>query len=540
MALKMHPDKAMQFEGMSYDEADARFKLLQEAYNVLSDPRKKLEYDSTIEVDDFLPSSADTPEEFYRVFGAAFRRLSRWSVDTNLPNFGNEDTPFQKVKKFYEFYYKFKSRRVFPHEDEEDEELAESREHRRWIKQNNEKLRRRAKKDERDRIAKFVEAAYKCDPRIAAKAQAEKEERERKKQDRADERRRQKEEEEARKAEEEARKAEEERRQAEQEAERKRIEKARKQELRTLRSSLKAKLSERQVPSADIDVLCQELELDQLRDLLTTIEGGNDSDISHKVQNDLDQAKDRIKERELVKEREKAELIRKFENMSKVDEEKKMAKMEEWTAEELRLLNKAVDEKFPAGSQRRWENIAAYVRTRTVDEVIFMVKHRLAKGYVPKATQEAHSHYQIAEKRKKNLNITSDADQRETAFSDLQQKGTCALARCTTVSFTTWRAHSNPPPNPPPHTHIFLADLKGNAALATPKTEAKVVSEASGAWTQVQEMALVKAMKTFGKELADRWDRVAEAVPGKSKVDCMKRFKELAVAAKAKKDGAAS
>lgn len=34
---------------------------------------------------------------------------------------------------FYDFWFAFKSWRVFPHEDEEDVEQAEFREQRRWI-----------------------------------------------------------------------------------------------------------------------------------------------------------------------------------------------------------------------------------------------------------------------------------------------------------------------------------------------------------------------------------------------------------------------
>lgn len=45
-------------------------------------------------------------------------------------------------------------------------------------------------------------------------------------------------------------------------------------------------------------------------------------------------------------------------------------------------------------------------------------------------------------------------------------------------------------------------------------------------------------MKIFGKELEDRWDRVAGAVPGKTKAQCFRRFKELREVFKAKKGGA--
>lgn len=69
------------------------------------------------------------------------------------------------------------------------------------------------------------------------------------------------------------------------------------------------------------------------------------------------------------------------------------------------------------------------------------------------------------------------------------------------------------------------------AAAAKPK---KVVAD-SGEWTEEQELALVQALKQFGKELPDRWERISTVVPGKSKAACFKRFKELKEVFKAKK-----
>ena len=38
------------------------------------------------------------------------------------------------------------------------------------------------------------------------------------------------------------------------------------------------------------------------------------------------------------------------------------------------MLRKALD-KFPVGTSKRWEQVQAYVRTRTLDEILEMVKH---------------------------------------------------------------------------------------------------------------------------------------------------------------------
>lgn len=66
-----------------------------------------------------------------QVFGPAFKRNSRWSLTQPVPDVGDEDTPYNVVDKFYDFWFSFKSWREFPHDDEEDIEQAESREEKR-------------------------------------------------------------------------------------------------------------------------------------------------------------------------------------------------------------------------------------------------------------------------------------------------------------------------------------------------------------------------------------------------------------------------
>ncbi|ODM90339.1 DnaJ subfamily C member 2 [Orchesella cincta] len=56
-------------------------------------------------------------------------------------------------------------------------------------------------------------------------------------------------------------------------------------------------------------------------------------------------------------------------------------------------------------------------------------------------------------------------------------------------------------------------------------------------WTAQEQKLLEQALKTYSAAAhpGDRWEKVAESVPGRSKKECMARFKELAALVKAKK-----
>lgn len=44
-------------------------------------------------------------------------------------------------------------------------------------------------------------------------------------------------------------------------------------------------------------------------------------------------------------------------------------------------------------------------------------------------------------------------------------------------------------------------------------------------WTNEEQQQLEQALKKFPNGTEERWDRIAECVPSRSKKDCMKRFK---------------
>lgn len=46
-------------------------------------------------------------------------------------------------------------------------------------------------------------------------------------------------------------------------------------------------------------------------------------------------------------------------------------------------------------------------------------------------------------------------------------------------------------------------------------------------WTDGDDLALLNALKAFPKDVAMRWEKIAAAVPGKTKASCMKRMSDL-------------
>jgi len=183
VAMRLHPDKcgigsATQAQR---DRIEARYKLIQDAFETLTDVTKRRLVDSTDVPDKALPETLAAGADFYEVFGPAFEGLARYSERPGAPLLGDASTPYAEVDAMYSFWYTFKSWREFPHEDEEDSEVADSRERKRDIERKNAKLREAAKKEETNKIKDFVQAAYKFDPRVIAAAAAAKAKKEAKK-----------------------------------------------------------------------------------------------------------------------------------------------------------------------------------------------------------------------------------------------------------------------------------------------------------------------------------------------------------------------
>ncbi|KAJ9152601.1 hypothetical protein P3X46_026153 [Hevea brasiliensis] len=514
VALKYHPDKqaalllAEETEAAKQakkDEIESHFKSIQEAYEVLIDPLKRRIYDSTDEFDDEIPTDCAL-QDFFRVFGPAFMRNGRWSVNQPIPSLGDDNTSLKEVESFYDFWYSFKSWREFPHADEFDIEQAESREHKRWMERQNAKLTEKARKEEYARIRTLVDNAYRRDPRILRRKEEEKAEKQRKKEAKILAKKLQ-EEEALRAAEEEKRlKEEEERRAAEVALQQKKVKEKEKKLLRKERTRLRTLsatiLSQRllDLGEEDVENLCLSLDIDQLRNICGKMEGKDvleqakvlrdASGSSHDSDSNKRDEKKNIQQNDTVVSNGTVPLSS-FERKEKP-----------WEKEEIELLRKGM-QKYPKGTSRRWEVISEYIGTgRSVEEIL-----KATKTVLLQKPDSAKAFDSFLEKRKPAQSIASPLTTREEIGSAAIKQGPGSSAmKLDDSEESSSRSANNKNPD------------EGFAENGSSS------SSDQDAWSTVQERALVQALKTFPKETSQRWERVAAAVPGKTVNQCKKKF----------------
>jgi DnaJ family protein C protein 2 len=159
--LKHHPDKTTHKGGN-----DNFFKCIQKAWEVLTDEKRRRQFDSCDPTfDEDLPEPKLTGD-FFEVYAPVFHRESRFSKNPKVPVLGDMNTPRQEVEAFYKFWFSFDSWRSFEMRDEEDTSSADSREEKRWLDRKNQAQRKKYKKEDNMRLVRLVDQAFAVDPRI--------------------------------------------------------------------------------------------------------------------------------------------------------------------------------------------------------------------------------------------------------------------------------------------------------------------------------------------------------------------------------------
>ncbi|XP_078702755.1 dnaJ homolog subfamily C member 1-like [Branchiostoma floridae x Branchiostoma belcheri] len=235
----------------------------------------------------------------------------------------------------------------------------------------------------------------------------------------------------------------------------------------------------------------------------------------------------------------------------------------EWTEDELSQLAKSMA-KFPGGTSGRWEKIAAEVG-RPVSEVttqaakvksnkFTVVQGKAAPSSVPNVTKTNIG--------KKGKGISDDIiSTRDTETDDInafmmgdglsQGRGRKSKKADSDVAKTDSKKKSKSDKNVdrtalmPGAPKVKGQDSsKERVAVENKSTsDAKSILEASahmdsGAWSQKQQKLLETAIAQHPKGTAERWEKIAEMVPGKGKEDCMLRYKELVERVRKKKQTA--
>lgn len=212
-----------------------------------------------------------------------------------------------------------------------------------------------------------------------------------------------------------------------------------------------------------------------------------------------------------------------------------------WSPENVQILIKAVN-LFPAGTVQRWETIANYLNIHcpsattikfNARDVLNKAKTMQASDFKQKndANENAFASF---EKNKKKLKkeVNSEASINDTDVKLVENGkpvnghggGDIDEPKTNGVPMTNGKAEPIVPVSAPP------------AEPPSEPTSTPIIQSANSTWTKDEQSILEQAMKTYPVSTPDRWDRIAECLPNRSKKDCLRRVKELVDRVNAKRE----
>ncbi|KAL4793867.1 DnaJ domain-containing protein [Aspergillus venezuelensis] len=164
--LRHHPDKKAALGDR--DENDSFFKCIQKATEVLSDPVKRRQFDSVDEAAEVEPPTKKQSQKgnFFKLWAPVFESEGRFSKIQPVPQLGNEDSTFDEVNNFYNFWYNFDSWRTFEYLDEDVPDDNENRDQKRHVEKKNANARRKRKTEDTARLRHLVDDCAALDERI--------------------------------------------------------------------------------------------------------------------------------------------------------------------------------------------------------------------------------------------------------------------------------------------------------------------------------------------------------------------------------------
>jgi len=199
-----------------------------------------------------------------------------------------------------------------------------------------------------------------------------------------------------------------------------------------------------------------------------------------------------------------------------------------WTDDDLIELARLI-KKIPGGRLERWERIAEAME-RTAEEVTKMAaKIKNNPSIVPKKQgMTGREEKRLIADDCLEAEIAGDDDDCEEEENSQTEEEDEEVDEDGYVVYGAVKAEE-----------YVIPEEKSKK-----KTKGGKLGEAGGesedtVWSQEQQRSLELALTQFPKGSAERWDRIAGKVEGKSKEQCMARFKQLAEQVKKKKAEAA-
>ncbi|KAI5706655.1 hypothetical protein M8J75_010115 [Diaphorina citri] len=199
LALKWHPDK----NPNNLEEAKEQFQLIQQAYEVLSNPHERAFYDKhkdvflrqdydesdSIDLTPYFTASCykgygDGEKGFYSVYRDVFIKIAVEEMEfseeeMDIPNFGNSTSSYYNtVHNFYAFWQSFSTKKTYSWLKAFDINMAPNRRVLRLIEKENKRIRDKAKKEYNDTVKNLVEFVRKKDKRVQNQALIKKQEKE--------------------------------------------------------------------------------------------------------------------------------------------------------------------------------------------------------------------------------------------------------------------------------------------------------------------------------------------------------------------------
>lgn len=202
-----------------------------------------------------------------------------------------------------------------------------------------------------------------------------------------------------------------------------------------------------------------------------------------------------------------------------------------WTDVDLAKLAKLM-KKYPAGTPDRWDRIAEMLE-RLPWEVTKMAKKIKDNSYMVPVSRQAQGLTGLEDQKmvsddRMESNYNESEDPEEDSEEDETEEDS------DDDNYGAYSLASKPEEFQVPE---VKTKKKTRKADGEENIDCNETTTQADPWSQAQQKALETALVQFPKGTTERWERIANKVPGKTKDQCIQRFKTLAEMVKKKREG---